>query len=48
MLASNLGLITRNETAKRWLAAISTAFHLDKFRVHINVRDMQRMYCRAK
>jgi SAM-dependent methyltransferase len=47
LLASNLGLITRNETAKRWLAAISTAFHLDKFRVHINVRDMQRMYCRA-
>lgn len=43
----NLGLITRNKTAQRWLAATSTAFHLDKFRVHINVRDMQRIFCRV-
>jgi hypothetical protein len=33
---------------KRWLASISATFHLDKFRVYINVRDMQRLYGRAK
>lgn len=44
----NLGLITRSERMKRWLRAASAALRLDRFRVHINARDMQRVFCRAK
>jgi SAM-dependent methyltransferase len=44
----NLGLITRSERMKRWLTAVSAALHLDRFRVHLNVRDMQRLFCRAR
>jgi len=44
----NIGLIARSARMKRWLASISATLHLDKFRVYINVRDMQRVYGRAK
>lgn len=44
----NIGLITRSARMKRWLASISAALHLDKFRVHVNARDMQRVYGRAR
>jgi len=44
----NIGLITRSARMKRWLASLSTALHLDQFRVHVNARDMQRMYVRAR
>lgn len=47
-LCYNLGLITRSERVKRWLAAVSAARRLDKYRVHVNARDMQRMFCRAR
>jgi SAM-dependent methyltransferase len=43
----NIGLITRSSIMKRWLASLSTALHLDKVRVHVNARDMQRLYVRA-
>ena len=47
-LCYNLGLVTRSDTLKRWLSSLSVALHLDKFRVHVNARDMQRFYVRAK
>ena len=46
-LCYNLGVILRSEAAKRILARLSCALQLHRFRVHINVHDMQRLYCRA-
>ncbi|HEU5396910.1 MAG TPA: class I SAM-dependent methyltransferase [Verrucomicrobiae bacterium] len=43
----NVGLLTRNEQIKRALAKAGAALHLDRVRLHVNVRDMQRIYCRA-
>jgi 2-polyprenyl-3-methyl-5-hydroxy-6-metoxy-1,4-benzoquinol methylase len=43
----NVGLVTRSATIKHWLARLSETLCLDKVRVHINVRDMQRMYAKA-
>ena len=44
----NVGLITRSDRIKRWLGKLSVACRLDQFRIYINVRDMQRVYVRAK
>jgi 2-polyprenyl-3-methyl-5-hydroxy-6-metoxy-1,4-benzoquinol methylase len=44
----NLGVISRSNLVKRCLSSVSRALHLDRFSVHINVRDMQRIYGRAK
>jgi SAM-dependent methyltransferase len=46
-LCFNIGVILRSERIKRWLASISAALHLDKYRVHLNLHDMQRIYGRA-
>jgi 2-polyprenyl-3-methyl-5-hydroxy-6-metoxy-1,4-benzoquinol methylase len=46
-LAYNVGLVSRNAVVKKYLQKASSAFHLDKRQVHINLRDMQRLYCRA-
>jgi hypothetical protein len=43
----NLGLLTRFAPAQRWLARAARALHLEKIRLHINARDMQRMYATA-
>lgn len=43
----NVGLVTRNEPFKRWLNRISLKLGLDRVKVHVNARDMQRMYARA-
>jgi len=45
---SNVGIILRNNRVKKWLSSLSTAFRLDQVRVHVNARDMQRIYGRAK
>jgi 2-polyprenyl-3-methyl-5-hydroxy-6-metoxy-1,4-benzoquinol methylase len=47
-LCFNIGVILRHPAAKRMLSRLSSALRLDKFRVHINAHDMQRLYFRAK
>jgi 2-polyprenyl-3-methyl-5-hydroxy-6-metoxy-1,4-benzoquinol methylase len=44
----NLGVISRSNLVKRWLDSMSRTLHLDRFSAHINARDMQRIYARAK
>jgi 2-polyprenyl-3-methyl-5-hydroxy-6-metoxy-1,4-benzoquinol methylase len=44
---SNLGLILRNTKVRQFLGKMSYALGLPKFVIHVNVRDMQRLYCRA-
>jgi SAM-dependent methyltransferase len=46
-LLYNVGLITRSPRIQKWFATAGVRLHLDKLRVHVNVRDMQRLYCRA-
>ena len=46
-LLMNIGLISRSGRIKRWLSWLSSALRLDRLSVHINARDMQRMYARA-
>jgi 2-polyprenyl-3-methyl-5-hydroxy-6-metoxy-1,4-benzoquinol methylase len=43
----NLGLVTRSPALQRLFARISAKLRLDRFQVHLNFRDMQRMYARA-
>ena len=47
-LCYNLGVISRMDWVKRFLAAAAVRARLDRIRFHVNVRDMQRIYCRAK
>jgi 2-polyprenyl-3-methyl-5-hydroxy-6-metoxy-1,4-benzoquinol methylase len=44
----NVGVVLRNMTIRRGLNKFSHALNLDKIVFHVNVRDMQRIYCRAK
>ncbi|MDX1951277.1 MAG: class I SAM-dependent methyltransferase [Verrucomicrobiota bacterium] len=44
----NLGLILRYYPLRKLMSRISQASFFTNRRVHINVRDMQRFYCRAK
>jgi 2-polyprenyl-3-methyl-5-hydroxy-6-metoxy-1,4-benzoquinol methylase len=44
----NLGVILKSEAVKSVLGKISQALKLDRMIFHVNVRDMQRVYCRAK
>jgi 2-polyprenyl-3-methyl-5-hydroxy-6-metoxy-1,4-benzoquinol methylase len=44
----NIGVISRNQRVRHWIESISAALHFDKIRLHVNARDMQRIYCRAK
>jgi 2-polyprenyl-3-methyl-5-hydroxy-6-metoxy-1,4-benzoquinol methylase len=43
----NLGVILRNMRLRTWLTQFSRALRLEKMVLHVNVRDMQRIYCRA-
>jgi SAM-dependent methyltransferase len=43
----NVGLVSRSSIIQRWLARLSRTLRLDKVRVYVNVRDMQRLYARA-
>jgi len=47
LFLDNLGLVTRSDLAKRWIARTTRALHLEKIRFYINLRDMQRMYAKA-
>ncbi len=47
-LLYNIGLITQSKAIRNWLWRMGTRLKLDRFQVHLNARDMQRIYCRAK
>ncbi len=47
-LLLNLGIMSHSDRVKRWLAWLGTTFHLDRVRLYVNVRDMQRVYRRAR
>jgi SAM-dependent methyltransferase len=47
-LLYNIGIMTRNPHIVRFLCRVGTKLRLDRFRVHVNVHDMQRLYCRAQ
>ncbi len=44
----NLGIISRSPRVLRWLQSVSRVLHLERISLYINVRDMQRIYGRAK
>lgn len=44
----NLGLVTRSARLKQCFANTSRCLHLEKYRLYLNFRDMQRMYARAE
>ena len=44
----NVGIVLRNQFLKNWFARIGRILHLDSLRFYINIRDMQRIYCRAE
>jgi SAM-dependent methyltransferase len=46
-LLYNIGLMTRSNRILEMLGSLSMALRLDKLRLHLNARDMQRIYCRA-
>jgi 2-polyprenyl-3-methyl-5-hydroxy-6-metoxy-1,4-benzoquinol methylase len=46
-LLHNIGIITKSERVSDWLSKLSSALHLDKMRLTVNARDMQRVYARA-
>lgn len=48
LLLSNVGVILRSQKAKNMLGKMSRTLGLSNYRTHVNVRDMQRVYCRAK
>ncbi len=47
-LLYNVGVMSRSTGIQKALSRAGTAVGLDKLRLHVNVRDMQRIYCRAK
>jgi SAM-dependent methyltransferase len=47
-LLYNVGIMSRSKGVQKMLARAGTTIGLDKLKVHVNVRDMQRLYCRAK
>ena len=47
-LLYNVGLITQSKPIRDWLWRMGVRLRLDRVKVHVNARDMQRIYCRAK
>lgn len=47
-LLYNVGIMSRSERIQRWLAALGVSLKLDHVHLYANVRDMQRIYARAK
>ena len=43
----NVGLITRSRAIQRMLDRLSQSLRLDRIHLHVNVHDMQRIYCRV-
>jgi 2-polyprenyl-3-methyl-5-hydroxy-6-metoxy-1,4-benzoquinol methylase len=47
-LLYNLGVMSRSGPVQKLLGTAGSKLRLDKIRLHVNVRDMQRIYCRAR
>lgn len=47
-LLYNVGLISRSKTVTRLMDRLGTAGPVQNLKMHVNLRDMQRIYCRAK
>lgn len=47
-LLYNVGVMSRSTGVQKLLASTGSALGLDKLELHVNIRDMQRIYCRAK
>lgn len=45
---ANVGVILRHHGVRQWLARLAHRLNLERRVFHVNVRDMQRIYCRAK
>jgi SAM-dependent methyltransferase len=45
---TNIGVMLRNPRLRGYLSRTSRALKLENIVFHVNVRDMQRIYCRAK
>jgi SAM-dependent methyltransferase len=46
-LLTNVGIVSKSDRVLQTLRGVSQTMHLDRVQMHVNVRDMQRMYCRA-
>lgn len=47
-LVFNIGMMSRNTLLRNWTFHLGPKLGLDKVKVHLNARDMQRIYARAK
>jgi len=47
-LLYNVGLVSRHRGMQRLLGRLAMVARLDRVRLHLNFRDMQRLYCRAQ
>lgn len=47
-LLYNVGVMSRSAGVQNALASAGSALGLNKLKLHVNIRDMQRIYCRAK
>ena len=47
-LLYNIGVMSRRPKITQFLCGMGRKLGLDRLRVHVNARDMQRLYCRAK
>lgn len=44
----NVGLMLRSKRLARWIEKLGNVLHFNRFKFHVNARDMQRIYARAK
>lgn len=44
----NVGVVSRHPLVKKTMARLGSLLRAEKIHFHVNVRDMQRVYCRAK
>lgn len=47
-LLYNVGVVSRSAGLQRALGSLAAATRLKNWRLHVNLRDMQRIYCRAR
>jgi hypothetical protein len=47
-LLYNVGLVGRHQGVQRLLSRLAASARLDRVRLHLNLRDIQRLYCRAR
>jgi 2-polyprenyl-3-methyl-5-hydroxy-6-metoxy-1,4-benzoquinol methylase len=47
-LMYNVALMTRSQRVQNWCHRMAPKLGLNKVRLHVNARDMQRIYCRAR